>query len=127
VRLRYKLIFIVFSIVCLIAIIHYTLDRKSLDYFILSEIKDRIKREEGYLVLRKIYWGGDILFVINFGIGQEKIRGVMLINPPKEELENLELEKVEIKSLLIVKKDAEIPLGILAEKGFYIDKVLYPD
>ena len=126
-RLRCKLIFIVFSIVCLIAIIHYTLDRKSLDYFILSEIKDRIKREEGYLVLRKIYWGGEILFVINFGIDKEKMIGVMLINPPQEELKLENLEKVKMRSFLIVKKDAAIPLGVLAEKGFYIEKVLYPD
>jgi len=113
--------------VCLIAIIHYTLDRKSLDYFILSEIKDRIKREEGYLVLRKIYWGGEILFVINFGIDKEKMIGVMLINPPQEELKLENLEKVKMRSFLIVKKDAAIPLGVLAEKGFYIEKVLYPD
>jgi len=53
--------------------------------------------------------------------------GVMLINPPQEELKLENLEKVKMRSFLIVKKDAAIPLGVLAEKGFYIEKVLYPD
>jgi hypothetical protein len=113
--------------VCLFLIAITVLD-KNLDYLILSEIKDRIKKEGGYLVFRKIHGGGEILYVINFGIGQEKIKGVMLINPPQEEQIKWEnLEKIKIKALLIVKEDAEIFLGRLMEKGFYIDQVLYPD